>query len=215
MNLIVRAALRLASWLMPPDRRQWAEAMRAEVAYLPSRGAMRWVLGCLSAVKERLRPMNAGDLRISRWVMLIETLGCFGFLTLGWFEITFGASGLVRHDSDIVTKHYMAYPGGTYIFAMIVLGSIVGLVGPIGLFLGLRFVAFGRAPAHRMLGYALIAALLLYFLAGAAGWVLGPPDFRPDGPGFAVLFFFAPLAGVLHLLYLARPVQPLRPAAVA
>lgn len=82
--------------------------------------------------------------------MAVETLGCFGFLTLGWFEITFGASGLV--------------------------------------------VAFGRALANRRLGYTLVGAVLVYSLAGVAGWVLGPSDFRP-GPGFSVLFFLLPLAG--------------------
>jgi hypothetical protein len=216
MNLIARASLRLATWLMPAGRGEWATAMRAESAYLPSHGALRWALGCLFvAFKERFAPMNTGDLRISRWVMSIETVGCFGFLTLGWFEITFGASGLVRHTWENVTRDYMTSPGGTYIFAMIVLGSIAGLVGPIGLLLGLRFVASGRALANRTFGYALITALLVYFLAGASGWFLGPAGFRPGGPGFAVLFFIAPLAGVVHLMVLARAAPSLRPAAVA
>ncbi len=216
MSTPARWLLRLALRLMPPDRREWAEAMRAEFAYLPPRGALRWSLGCLiAALKLRLSPMNTGDFRISRWVMLIETLGCFGFLTLAWFEITFGASGLVRHDWEIVTKSYITYPGGPYIFAMIVLGAFVGLVGPIGLFLGLRFVVLGRALANRPLGQALIVALLLYALAGAMGWFLGPPGFSPGGPGFTVLFVLLPLAGIVHLLYLARPAVPRAPQADA
>lgn len=48
-------ALRLATWLLPPHRKSWAETMFNEIAYIPSRRvALRWALGCtLSAVRER------------------------------------------------------------------------------------------------------------------------------------------------------------------
>jgi hypothetical protein len=208
MNTIAHWILRLACRLMPPERRGWAEAMRSESAYLPPGAALRWSLGCLlAAFTERFAPMKTGDFRISRWVMSIETLGCFGFLTLAWFEITFGASGLVRHDWDIVTNNYATYPGGIFIFSMIVLGSIVGLVGPVGLFLGLRYVSSGRALTNRVLGFALLAALLVYMLAGIAGYFIGPPDFHSQ-PGFTLLVIVLPAAGIAHLMHLARPVRP-------
>ena len=151
--------------------------------------------------------MNANDFRISRWVMLVETLGCFGPMTLGWYEITFGASGLVRHDWNVVTKYYLPFPGGSYIFAMVVLGAIVGLAGPLGLWLGSRVVATGRALNSRAVGYTLFAAPLVYGVAGFAGLFLGPPDFRPD-PAMTILFVLMPAAGIAHLMFLARPAPP-------
>jgi hypothetical protein len=213
MNAVARWAFVLARRIMPPHRRPWAEAMHAESSYLPPGAALRWSLGCLfAACKERFVPLNTGDFRISRWVMLIETLGCFGFLTLGWFEITFGASGVVRHTADIVATYYVAYPGGSFIFTMLLLGSIVGIAGPIGLFLGLRYVIAGRALGSRALGYALIAGLVAYALAGALGYFVGPPDFRGDA-GFTLLFVLLPVACIAHLMVLARPAAPSPPRA--
>ena len=48
-------AIRLATWLLPPHRKSWAQAMFNEIAYIPSRRtALRWILGCtLLAVRER------------------------------------------------------------------------------------------------------------------------------------------------------------------
>lgn len=48
-------ATRFAMWAMPPHRKEWAEAMLNELAYIESRrAAWRWLLGCtLLAAKER------------------------------------------------------------------------------------------------------------------------------------------------------------------
>ena len=47
---------RLAVWLLPPHRKDWAQAMLNESAYLRSRGAaLKWTLGCAyAAVRERV-----------------------------------------------------------------------------------------------------------------------------------------------------------------
>jgi hypothetical protein len=205
MKAPARWLFALARRLMPPERRVWSEAMHAESAYLPDRDAARWALGCLfTATRERFLPMNTKDLRISRWVMLVEALGCFGPMTLGWYEITLGDSGLLRHTAAIVSKYYLPIPGGAYLFSMIVLGTIVGVVGPIGLYLGLRYVASGRGLGNRAFGCALIAAPLVYELGGVLGLLFGPPDFHPD-PAMAVLFVLLPIAGIAHLMMLERP----------
>lgn len=49
------AAVRLAMWILPPHRKDWAAAMLNEMAYVGSRRiAWRWVLGCiLFAIRER------------------------------------------------------------------------------------------------------------------------------------------------------------------
>lgn len=49
------AAIRLATWILPPHRKDWAEAMLNEIAYVRSRRATwHWLLGCmLFAIRER------------------------------------------------------------------------------------------------------------------------------------------------------------------
>ena len=48
-------AVRFATWIMPPHRKDWAAAMLNEIAYVRSRrAAWHWVLGCtLFAIRER------------------------------------------------------------------------------------------------------------------------------------------------------------------
>jgi len=48
-------AIRLAAWILPPQRKDWAEAMLNEMAWAGSRrAALHWMLGCLwSAIRER------------------------------------------------------------------------------------------------------------------------------------------------------------------
>jgi hypothetical protein len=41
-------AIRCAAWIMPPHRKEWAEAMLNEMAYIGSRrAAWHWLLGCM------------------------------------------------------------------------------------------------------------------------------------------------------------------------
>jgi hypothetical protein len=49
------AVVRLAMWVMPPHRKDWAEAMLNELAYIESRqAAVRWMIGSmLFAIRER------------------------------------------------------------------------------------------------------------------------------------------------------------------
>ncbi|MGH8216816.1 MAG: hypothetical protein ACREPZ_14145 [Rhodanobacteraceae bacterium] len=50
------ATVRFATWILPPHRKDWAEAMFNEIAYIQSpRAARYWVIGCtLFAIKERV-----------------------------------------------------------------------------------------------------------------------------------------------------------------
>lgn len=54
-STVLIAAVRLATWILPAHRRDWAEAMLNEIAYVGSRRvALYWALGCtLSAIRER------------------------------------------------------------------------------------------------------------------------------------------------------------------
>jgi hypothetical protein len=53
---VLPAATRFATWVLPPHRKEWAEAMLNEVAYVEStRRMLRWMAGCLlSATKARV-----------------------------------------------------------------------------------------------------------------------------------------------------------------
>lgn len=54
-STMLSAAIRFATWILPPHRKAWADAMFNEMAYIPpGRAAWHWVFGCtLSALKER------------------------------------------------------------------------------------------------------------------------------------------------------------------
>ena len=201
--------------LLPPERRDWADAMRAEMTYLPDGTALQWALGCLiAAIKQRFTPMHTGNLNTSRWVMFIETLGCFGPATLAWYEWTFGWSGVVRLNAEIIDKYFLSAPGGGYVLGLMIGFAVSGLIGPIGLWLGLRYVFLGRALRNRALGFTLIAGVVLQSLAGAVGtlWV-GTGDFATSMQLF-VLLTSLPIVGMLHLMYLGRAASsPLPPGA--
>lgn len=148
--------------------------------------------------------MNTGNFRLSRWAMLVETLGCFGPMTLAWYEICFGMPGLLRHDWATLSTVYGGMNGGTFMVWMIVLGAVVGLVGLIGLALGLRYVVTGKGLRSTATGCVLIAAPLTYALAGVAGLFVGPADWQMDAT-MMVLFVALPIVGIVHLMWLARP----------
>lgn len=195
---------------MPAHRRAWAEAMRAESAYLPSHARLRWAFGCLvGAIKARFVPMDTGNLRINRWVLLVEVLGCFGPATLAWWIFTFGPGGLIHVDGAMIEKVFFDVPGGTYFFFVGWVGfGLSGLAAVIGLILGLRYVARGHGLPNRVLGYTLMAVPALQSIAGAfsSHWSSqGEPAVRA---GLFVLLTLLPIAGIAHLLYLSRPALP-------
>jgi hypothetical protein len=192
--------------LMPAERGEWARAMRAESHHLPRDAAFSWAAGCLiAAVKQRFSPMDTGNFRINRRVMLIEILGCFGPATLAWWEFTFGASGAVRLNSEIIDKVFFSVPGGAGVFALWIGLGVAGLVGLAGLFLGLRYVISGRPLRSRLLGFSLITLLVLYSVAATIGlsWA-GAQDFALRADMF-LLMTLLPAAGIAHLMYLAKP----------
>jgi hypothetical protein len=201
---------------MPARRREWAKAMHAEAHYLPGGAATRWAFGCLiAAIKARFAPMHTGSFRVSRWIMLVETLGCFGTALLAWFEFTFGPSGVVRLNSEVIEKYFLVTPGGGYILGLMIGFAVTGLVAPIGIFLGLRYVLKGRALENRRLGWALIAAPVLQSLAGSFGFLWVGTDGWGTGLELFVLCTLLPVVAILHLMYLARPAAPFSGAGVA
>jgi hypothetical protein len=208
--------LRLARRLMPPGREDWFDAMRAESHYLDGAERVRWAFGCfITAIKQRFAPMETGNFRVARWVMFVETLGAFGPLTLVLWEIAFGGSGLVRMSPAIIEKYFLHYPGGPYILAMQIVGCVVGLLGPIGLFLGLRFVITGAGLRNRALALTLIGVpIAAHVLGTIAGFIVGPADFAFSMFGFwlyTVMLTAVPVAVIWHLVILGRRAESQSP----
>jgi hypothetical protein len=209
--------LRLAEWLLREQRAEWMCAMRAELPYLSNEHeCLRWAFGCLvAAIKQRFAPMDIGTFRISRWVMLIETLGCFLPLTIGWLDLNFGPSGIIRHTPEIIERFYLPAAGGAFIVSMLFAGAVVSVLGPLGLLLGLRYVLVGRGIRNRAVGVTLIAIpVALYVLGTIAGILLGPEDFKVSFDA-ALLFGILPVAGIAHLMHLAKPGTPTSAAVLA
>jgi hypothetical protein len=149
--------------------------------------------------------MNTGNYRVSRGVMLVEAIGAFGPLTLASWEFVFGASGIVRLNREIIDKYFLSFPGGSYILVMMFVSSVTSLLGPIGLFFGLRYVFTGRGIETKALGWTLVAVPVVVNLLGTiAGWYWGPKDFQVPLT-FSFLFAWLPAAVMLHLMWAARP----------
>jgi hypothetical protein len=209
MNALASIYMRIAAWLMRGQRADWSRAMQSEFQHVSEDERLSWAFGCLiAAIRQRLVPMVTGDFRVSRLVMLIETLGCFGFLTMGWYAITFGGFGLIRMNGQLIDKIFFGYPGGPFLFWVMVVSTVTGLVGPIGLFLGLRYVLQARGLANRAFGWTMITITLGLNIVGTiAGYLVGPADFQLM-PSLTLLMVVMPVAGILHLMYLARPAAP-------
>jgi hypothetical protein len=207
------ALLEVARRLLRPDYRHWADAMRAEAGYVAREERVRWALGCLwTAIRMRFNPMKTGDYRVSRGTMLVEAIGAFVPLILAWFEIVFGPSGIVRLTREVIDRFFLTYPGGSYILVMMFVNGVIGLLGPVGLFLGLRYAFTGRGINSRSLGWTLAAVPVLANILGMmAGRVWGPLHFQDGQLTFAFLFAWLPAAVILHLTWISRPILPAAP----
>ena len=69
------ALMRLALIAAPQERREWADAMRAEVAHLPDSSAAAFALGCLWATVRARAGSATFILHATRWVLVLGALG--------------------------------------------------------------------------------------------------------------------------------------------
>ena len=183
----------LASSILPDARRDWGEAMRAELNYAKSdAAALSWAFGCvLAGMNERVHTMMISNGRVSRWVLIVEWLACFGPLTLLW---CFAVANALSRDAPIV----------------VLVAATIGAIGPLALATsmlttltgaqrGLRRVAQGLAVL-----FAIAAVLRLVDVIADGGLHL--QWFESSGPVF-VLLALLPLAGSLHLVHIlgSRP----------
>lgn len=79
---IASKLLELAARLLPPHRRDWADAMRAEFACIAPEDGNSFALGCLwTAICERISPMKT-LITAGRWSVGLVTLLYSGFFLL-------------------------------------------------------------------------------------------------------------------------------------
>jgi hypothetical protein len=201
ISLAHRVAQRLvahAARVLPEHRTQWARAMRGEIEHLPhDRHALFWALGCVVASYiERINDMTFGTLRVSRWVLGLEMIMCFLWLT--WMFGALASRGVYGFAGPL--------PMDAWFFQMLT----VTVLGPIGLVVAFKSVALGKRSLGRITTAVLCvpAAWTLLALGGQlltrGSWLRSHPDQLAEALGAFVLFALLPAVGVAHLVYLSR-----------
>jgi hypothetical protein len=153
--------------------------------------------------------MIIGNLRISKWVLALEMACCFVPLTLFWMLIVFDGSVYPE-----VIKQYFVAPDGIIVLVYILSMAILGVCGPIGLFVAFRYIALERSVRDRQLDVALAAgSTLLGVVYVGSTLVLGGPGRLVPWLGGVLLFVILPVVGTAHLRYLGGR-TPLQESAV-
>jgi hypothetical protein len=193
MNSRSTRVRQLAVWLaahaakvLPGNRADWATAIRNEVHYITGNNtAFMWALGCVFASYiERMRTMTGSDLRISRWVLVVEMLCFFTPLTMLCFTV------FAYLDRLTVQQ--------------ILLSLSVAVTGPVGLVVAFKSIVLNRPSlaksAMTALGILAVWTLLGYSLqllsqGGVDHWWRFWREF--------VLIALLPAIGNAHLIFLA------------
>jgi hypothetical protein len=182
----------LASYLLPAAHRAWAQDMRAELDHVESdAAALSWSIGCLMAsLYQRVNAMLKLNAEVSRSVLMLEWLMCFGPLTLLWVA----AVRYIAIYKDASTD--------------ILIATATGTLGPLAL-----VAAFAATLTKTHARYARLATILA--TAFGAMMLLRLVDMGGQGRlnlawfkfdwSLIVLISLLPMLGCLHLVYLSRP----------
>ena len=178
--------------VLPTDRSEWAQAMSCEIDHLSDdRNAVGWALGCLLACYiERMTVMKTGDFRISRMVLSLEMLMCFGPISFGFFALF--------------------WPAGVWLipnFGLFLFLFSIQLVGPIGLILAFRLIVL----EHTSMGTFVMAALCIPAAWTFIGFSIFTLIVSHPGDlwqGF-ILLAILPALGIAHLIYMQSPKEKL------
>jgi hypothetical protein len=158
--------------------------MRNEVQHIPgNQAAVMWALGCVFAsYLERMRTMVGSNLRISRWVLVLEMLCCFTPLTLLCVAVL---ANLGRMQG-----------------AAGMLALTVAAAGPIGLVVAFKVVVLKRPSLTKF------AMAALCILAAWTGLAYSLHILAEGEPAHAwrefVLIALLPVLGIVHLVYLSK-----------
>ncbi len=187
--------VRHATRVLPPSRREWADAMLAELEHLPrGASALRWACGCLLACyTERLRlmPSTAPTFPVSRWVLMLEML--IGFAPPTWVFLALTYDAIVSFDPG-------RPPAPTLLHQWLLYCSCT-LLGPLGLILAGRLVLLGRPVIGRIAAIALGTLAAWTAVAYAGQWLLEPHSMVGSfGWRELVLFALLPALAAAHLI---------------
>jgi hypothetical protein len=166
------ALMRLALTAAPPERRQWAEAMRAELAHLPDCDAASFAAGCLWATVRARAASPASILHATRWVLVFGALGwSAGNLWLAGRLSGLGAAA----PATVAYVSAAVYAAGALLTGLLGLRATVVLATPVLALVGLvaaRGEMLLPPSSHDRLYQALAleqSALLIVVLLIAAG----------------------------------------------
>ena len=180
---------------LPDDRSEWAQAMLHEVDHITNDNtAIRWALGCVFACYlERMNVMKTGDFHISRVVLSLEMLMCFGPISFGLFSFILSSFNLIPPPA----------------FLLFLLPSY--LVGPIGLFIAFRLIVLERISMSRtmMLVLSIFAAWTFIGNSIFMLYVSNPADIWRG----LILLAILPALGAVHLIYMSNPERKVLTAA--
>ena len=131
-----RRADALMKWVVvaaPPERRDWAEAMRAELAHLPDASASSFAWGCLWATLSARAASPTFILGATRWVLVLGALG-WSAASL-WLAGRLSGAGAAL-PSKVAYASAAVYLGGALLTALLGLRATVALATPVLLLVG-------------------------------------------------------------------------------
>ncbi|MDX1562982.1 MAG: hypothetical protein R3305_08640 [Gammaproteobacteria bacterium] len=178
-----------AANVLPPNRKQWAEAMRAELGALPGGlAAIEWALGCVAASYfERIKQMKLGTINVGRIVLTLEMLLCFVPLTGMFVSMLFPNPVLMA-----------VVPGPNRLFYL-----TWAAVGPIGLLAAFMIIVREQRSLGTVLTGLLCLSGLWAFVSYGFFWqAIG--DISTNWLRGYVMLGILPALGAAHLVYLSR-----------
>lgn len=174
-----------AGKVLPRGREEWARAMNHEVQHISgNHAALGWALGCVVAsYTERLKAMSGSDVRISRWVLVLEMLCCFIPLTFLFIEtvVNFGRLG----------------------WRIAIVALTATMIGPLGLLTAFKIVVLNR-PSLTKLATVALCTITAWTAVVVSLYDLSQGKPNADWWQSFVLIAVLPVLGIAHLLYLAR-----------
>jgi hypothetical protein len=170
------ALMRLAAMVAPPERREWAEAMRGEVEHLPDSAAQSFAWGCLWATMRARAGSPASVHQATRWLLVLGALGwSAGNLRLAGLLTGAGAA----FPATVAYASAAVYASGALLTALLGLRATIVLATPVLVLAGLVAVgaevllpASPYAQFYRALALeqCVLLVIVLLIAGGVPGW---------------------------------------------
>jgi hypothetical protein len=174
---VADALMRIARIAAPPERREWAEAMRAEIAHLPDSSVHSFALGCLWATIRARASSSAFILEATRWVLVLGAVS--------WSAANFWLAGRLSGagaalPATVAYASAAIYASGALLTALLGLRATVVLATPLLVLVGLAATRTEilLPPSHYNSLYQALAleqcallVMVLLIAAGVPGWV--------------------------------------------